>query len=167
MMNILISKLGTKLNDECYPLPWSYDGTCFNFREPDTLVCDNELETIEAPLDIQTLVIRSDLKDYSFIAEMKNLKQLYIYKGKRVKDLRFLEDLVKLSQILVAYSKVTSVESINKLFENKKKAVEQGKLNRLDSGVDGIYIHSSKAGIKDEKIDRRGIYLGDLFLIVS
>ena len=167
MRNILISKPGTKLNNECYPLPWRYDGTCFNFRGPDTLVCDNELDTIGDPLDVQELVIRSDLKDYSFISEMKNLKRLYIYKGKRVKDLRFLENLVRLRQILVAYSQVTSVDSINKLFENKKNASEQGKLNWFDSGMEGIYIHSSREGIKDEKIDRKGICLGEVFLIVS
>ena len=111
-----------------YGLPWVYDGDCFNFKAPEKRV-SSETE-IENPEEVQTLVINCDLESYDFISKMKNLTQLYIYKGKNVKDLDFLKDLVRLDHFYLAGSKVPSLKSLVELIQLKDKLylkeVEEG-----------------------------------------
>ena len=174
MRKLLISKRKTNIEKEWFAMPWQYDATCFNFNSPDELIPDDEIDAIGDPLEIENLVIKSDLKDYSFIKEMKNLRQLYLYNAYHLSNLSFLEELVNLKQICIVRSTVTSLDSINKLFGNKKSAFDRdekdenykfkGELN-WKYWIDGLYIHSSKQGIKQSSLLKQGIGLGELILV--
>ena len=95
MSYIQIYPKESKLNNEAYMMPWSSDAICFNFNEPEEFVPDDAIdETIKDPLDVETLVVTADLKDYGFISEMKNLTQLYLYNAREFWDLSATEALM-------------------------------------------------------------------------
>lgn len=111
-MRILIDD--KEIENRAYILPWYNDGTGFNFKSPDTQIDPGKVNDIENPLSVRTLVIECDLQDYSFIRQMKNLTQLYIYTGTNISDLSFLEGLEKLKQLCILKSHITSLESLKK-----------------------------------------------------
>ena len=174
MRKLLISKRKTNIEKEWFAMPWQYDATCFNFNSPDELIPDDETDAIGDPLEIGSLVIKSDLKDYSFIKEMKNLRQIYLYNAYHLSDLSFLEELVNLKQICIVRSTVTSLDSINKLIENKNIAFDRDEREEKSKfkgalnwryWINGLYIHSSKQGIKQCSLMNQGIGLGEVILV--
>lgn len=96
---ILIENTEVNLDRCSYGFPWEHDATCYNFRRPEEIILAKNIRDIENKADIQTLVIGYKLEDYGFIAEMKNLRQLYIYDGSNIYDLAFVENLVSLKQL--------------------------------------------------------------------
>ncbi len=161
MKSILIAKAKTKLNNEIYALPWKYDSSCFNFHEPDILIPDTEIDIITDQEDICTLAVKADLKDYSFIAGMKNLSQLYLYKARHLKDLSFLENLIRLDQICIVHSKVTSLECLDRLLVNKRKKYEE---TGASTGMSGIYIHSELPEIAEIPVDKHKMHVAEIII---
>lgn len=84
MRRVLVDNRMVDLKECAYGFPWRYDATCYNFKAPDELILASEVGNIINPLDIEVLVIKCDLEDYSFISKMKNLRQLYVYCGENI-----------------------------------------------------------------------------------
>jgi len=128
-----------------YFMPWSSDGTCFNFKVPTKVIYP--YSAICEPEKVETLVINCELKNYKFISRMVNLTQLYIYKGKNVSDLEFLRNLVKLRQLCILDSKVKSLQSLAELIDLKYKCYKEASeekdfWGRITYGFEGVCIQS-------------------------
>lgn len=120
---------------------------------------------IADPLEAEALVVTSDLEDYGFISEMRNLTQLYLYKARHLRELSFLEGLVKLRQICIIHSKVTCLDGLYGLLSNKKKEYERTRKDleaRIAYGTEGIYIHADHPDTWVAFLDTCGIYVGEL-----
>lgn len=168
MSYIQIYPKESQIENEAYPMPWRSDACCYNFHTPKIFIPDDSIsEMITDPLDVETLVVTSDLKDYGFISEMENLTQLYLYQSRQIYDLGFLEKLVKLSQILIAHSSISDLKSLATLILNKKKAYETAANDfeaRMTYGVEGIYIHSRNRRIEQQIMNKHGVYIGELII---
>ena len=168
MSYIQIFPKESQIEKEAYPMPWRSDACCYNFHTPKIFIPDDRInEMITDPLDVETLVMTSDLEDYGFISEMKNLTQLYLYNCRRLRDPAFLEELIKLRQILIAHSRLADLKSLETLILSKKKAYENADNDfeaRMTYGVEGIYIHSSKSEIEQHILNRQGVYIGELII---
>ena len=170
MRRILIAKPGTDLKRQCYSLPWKYDSTCYNFREPDELISDTGAITIPDPMDVGTLVIFSNLKDYSFVMGMKNLEQLYIYKAKHINDVSFLEKLVKLRQLCIANSKITNLNGLERLMRRKRELYDSSKKNMMANityGMEGIFLNSEKQGLENVVFDNHGVSIAEFTTTIN
>lgn len=119
VMRILIDDKKENLTNKAYFLPWHSNVTCHNFKVPVKHIYPENLDSIKRPSYVETLVINCDIQDYNFIRNMKNLLQLYIYTGSNLTDLTFIEGLVKLKQLCIFGSHITSLESLKKLIEAK------------------------------------------------
>lgn len=145
-MNIIIDDRDDKdIKDRVYLLPWYSDAVCFNFHSPDRLIYPERINDIKRPSYVKTLVIACDLDDYTFISKMKNLSQLYIYSGVNIKELSFLENLLKLQHLCVLNSHISTLDSLKKLIEKKselyKNTPKEEKFKcRLTYGFEGICI---------------------------
>ena len=165
-MRILIDKENRL--DKAYPLPWKSDATCFNFKSPEIVVHpDNIMVEIEKPEQVESLVIACDLKDYSFIEEMTNLTQLYIYSAENIKDLEFLKQLVKIRQLCLGNINVESLDGLVKLIDLKyQKYKEIEEINdlegRLTYGFEGVYIQSNKYEGNGMELIKPNICRGDM-----
>ena len=141
MRNVLIAE--EKI--DCFPMPWKHDSTCFNFRVPDEHFHSAEELCGSADMaDIETLVITSDLEDYSFISEMTGLRYLYIYSGVNLGDLSFIEELVDLQHLCLYNTHITSLESLMRLAEKKDKLFfgSDDLFSRLQASIHAVYIDS-------------------------
>ena len=163
-MRILIDD--EQIENRAYIMPWYNDGTCFNFQSPDAQINPEKVNDIENPLSVTTLVIGCDLQDYSFIRQMKNLTQLYIYTGTNISDLSFLEGLEKLKQLCVLKSHVTSLESLKKLIERKYEMYESISkdeiMERLKYRFEGICIQSDAYDSDGTELVKSGICTDDI-----
>ena len=121
-MRILISN--DKNINLAYPLPWKNTSTCFNFKAP-TIIVKSATE-INSPKDVKTLVIESGLEEYSFIEEMVNLEQLYIYNGMNVTDITFLDNLVKLKQLCLMGTHAKNLSELRILINKKSELYKEG-----------------------------------------
>lgn len=168
MSNILIYPKGSKLNNEAYMMPWSSDAVCFNFNEPEVFIPDDTIdEMITDPLDVETLVVTSDLKDYGFISKMKNLTQIYLYNAREFWNLSLIKDLVNLRQICIMHSKVICLDGLNTLLENKKKLIELASNDfgaKIAYGIEGIRIHSDESTLRLTSIYNYGVRIGEMKL---
>lgn len=102
MRSILIEDKGLDAADYSYSMPWKHDANCFNFKFPNETIRKGQIAQIGNTEDIKTLVIGCDLDDYRFIAEMTNLEQLYIYTGRNIRNLSFIEKLVHLNHLCIS-----------------------------------------------------------------
>ena len=64
-----------------------------------------------------------DLDDYSFISQMHNLEQLYIYVGENLDNISFVTELKNLRQIYIAESHIESITPLADLLY-KQKAIQ-------------------------------------------
>lgn len=168
MSYIQIYPKESKLNNEAFMMPWSSDAICFNFNAPEIFVPDDAIdEMIKDPLDVETLVVTADLKDYSFISEMKNLTQLYLYNAREFWDLSLIKDLVNLRQICIMHSKVICLDGLEMLLEKKKKLIDLASNDfgaRIGYGIEGIRIHSDESTLRLTSIYNYGVRIGEMTL---
>lgn len=104
-----------------FGMPWRGDAPCYNFNFPNEHFCADEIDKAGDKSEIGTLVIGCDLPDYSFISQMINLRQLYIYAGEKLSDLSFIEGLVYLRQLYIAESHITSLQPLAALAAEKTR----------------------------------------------
>lgn len=128
-----------------FPMPWRYDGTCYGFLSPTERLCRDELDKIGDGTDVEGLIICEDLPDYGFIAELLNLRQLYIYTGKILKDMEFVRPLTRLQNLYIRDSHISSIEPFEALAAEKTRLLEEA--NRDTKSiftycVRGVYIGS-------------------------
>jgi hypothetical protein len=93
---------------------------------PTELVNASEVNEIDYK-EIESLIIGCNLEDYSFIANMENLKQLYIYAGKNIRDISFVKGLTKLTHLYIADSRVDALESLRELIAEQKRLYDEEK----------------------------------------
>ena len=144
MRRILIEKENIDPKTCSFGFPWKHDSICYNFNMPDECVTAESIEKIENLAGIETLVIGCDLDDYSFIGDMVNLKQLYIYSGANIDSLRFIKDLNSLRQLYITDSHITSLEPLKDLIQQRKILydAETEMFKRLLMLIEGICIYS-------------------------
>lgn len=144
MRNVLIDTNKIEPKECSFGLPWRYDSICFNFNFPDEMITVDDISKIKKD-EIETLVVGCDLTDYSFIGEMKNLRQLYIYTGKYITDLDFLKESTSLNQLYITHSNISSLTGLIELVKKQKEKydAEENLNQRLFIGFDGICIDSS------------------------
>lgn len=168
MSYIHISSKDQEIENKAYPMPWRSDAYCYNFHTPKIFIPDDRInEMITDPLEVETLVVTSDLEDYGFISEMKNLTQLYLYNCRRLRDPTFLEELIKLRQILIAHSDIADLKSLEALILNKRKAYENATNDfeaRMTYGAEGIYIQSQRRMIEQQILNKHSVYIGELII---
>lgn len=163
-MRILIDD--KPIENRGYFMPWYNDGACFNFKSPDTQIDPEKVNNMDCPLNVTTLVIDCDLQDYSFISQMKNLTQLYIYTATNISDLSFLEGLEKLKQLCILNSHITSLESLKKLIERKYEIYESISNDEIMEGLkyrfEGICIESDAYDSDGTELIKSGICTDDI-----
>lgn len=144
-MRVLISSTEKNIRDVAYLIPWESDSTCFNFNEPTKILPWNF--AISRPEEVETLVIDYELQNYGFVGSMANLSQLYIYRGGHIKDLSFVKNLTRLTQLCIMNSHIESldplIELINLKYELYKEFPEDQELIGRDTyGFEGVCIQS-------------------------
>ncbi|MDE6732166.1 MAG: hypothetical protein K2J77_04745 [Oscillospiraceae bacterium] len=112
-----------------FGLPWKGDAPCFNFNVPRENIPADELPKIADKSEITTLVLGVDLQDYSVVSEFSELTQLYIYSGEKLTDISFIKPLVKLHQLYIAKSHISSLEPLEELIREKARLLLENKDN--------------------------------------
>ena len=165
MRRILIEDDEVDVKKCCYGFPWRYDATCFNFKAPNEIVQASEIEKIDCWDEITTLVIGCDLDDYSFIANMVNLEQLYIYTGHNIKDVSFVKGLINLLHLYIEDSCVESLDALKELIAEKKRLFDEetNMYKRLSMGMDAICINS-KYNLDDQELWEPGAFISELII---
>ncbi len=170
MSGIHIYPAGTTTDGRIYRFPWRSDAICYNFRVPEIMVPDDRIEEmITDPLDVETLVVTSDLENYDFISGMKNLKQLYLYKAYHLEHLFMIKDLVKLRQVMVAHGRISCMDSVDSFLVNKKKALDASPDDpeaRITYGVEGFYIHADDPELRIDSWDM-GVHVGEFTVYLA
>lgn len=110
-----------------FGLPWKGDAPCYNFNFPRENIPAEELPKIADKSEITTLVIGVDLEDYSVVSEFSELTQLYIYSGEKLTDISFIKPLVKLHQLYIAESHISSLEPLAELITEKARLLTENK----------------------------------------
>ncbi len=142
MRRILIA--GQKISS--YGLPWDNDTACYNFRAPDEFICAKDACGIGGRDEIETLVTACELPDYSFVSDMVNLRQLYIYQGGSITDISFIEGLLYLRQLMIDRSHIESLAPLARLIGEKTRLyrAKPDLDGILKYKFEGIYIQSDK-----------------------
>lgn len=166
MRKILIDRNVTNPRECTYGFPWKHDAICYNFRTPDEVIAVNDIESIVDKTNIETLVIGCDLTDFDFIADMANLRQLYIY-GKGVKNLIFLEKLFKLKQLYIENSHIENMVELVQLINEKKKCVDNAVdlWRKIEYGMEGICINSDRYSSNDgTELSAPGLFVSEIIV---
>lgn len=145
MRKVLIEKENADPEKCSFGFPWKHDSTCYNFNMPDECVAVENINEIE-PYDLETLVIGCDLNDYSFIENMINLRQLYIYSGANIVSLDFVKNLSYLRQLYIVDSRITSLKPLVSMIQQRKIRYDSETeiLKKLLLMMEGICIDSDQ-----------------------
>ena len=165
MRKILIEKENADPKTCSFGFPWKHDSICYNFNMPDECVSADNVAEITAPENIGTLVIGCDLTDYSFIASMTNLNQLYIYSSANITSLDFVKKLNKLRQLYITDSHIASLDPLVELIKERKRAfdAETDVSKRLFMMIDGICINSDKE-LDGKVLKEPGFYITEIIV---
>lgn len=166
MRRILIENHEMNPGECSYGFPWKHDVTCYNFRAPEELVLDKNINHITDKANIETLVIGCDLEDYDFISDMVNLRQLYIYSGNNLNSIAFIKNLVNLQQLYIVGSHIDTLDDLVRLIEQKKKMydAETDMWKRIGFGMEGICMESDCDGIDGNVLFTPGLYIGEVIM---
>ena len=166
MRRILIDNCETDLTQCSFGFPWKHDSICYNFRRPDVFILANDIENIADVADIETVVIGCELENYDFIADMVNLRQLYIYDGRRIVDLQFIEKLLKLQQLYIQDSHVENLEGLVHLIDEKKKYYDQEDefWEKIEYGMEGICIMSDGTSNSRKELLAPGLFITEIIV---
>ncbi|MBP3854417.1 MAG: hypothetical protein IK990_02235 [Ruminiclostridium sp.] len=165
MRHILIEKEDIDLKSCSFGFPWKHDSICFNFRMPEKCVTADSIEELVSKDDIETLVIGCDLSDYSFIEDMVNLKQLYIYSGTNIYSLDFIKKLNRLSQLYIADSHIETLNPVIELIKERKRLYDMEKdiTKRLFMMIEGICINSDK-NLDRKLLKKQNFYISEIII---
>ena len=165
MRRILIENKNIDLKRCSFGFPWKHDTTCFNFRMPEECVTADSIAGIVNKDDIETLVIGCDFSDYSFIEDMVNLKQLYIYAGANIYSLGFISKLNCLSQLYIADSRIENLNPLIELIKERKRLydAERDMHKRLFMMIEGICVNSDKE-LDGKLLTEQGFYISEIII---
>lgn len=165
MRRILIEKENIDPKACSYGFPWKHDSVCFNFRMPEECVTADKIGEIRNKGDIETLVIGCDLTDHSFIGEMTELKQLYIYAGNDLYSLDFVKKLNKLRQLYIANSHIDLLEPLVEMIKERKRLFdsETDIHKRLFMLIEGICIKSDRK-LDGKELTVQGFHISEVII---
>lgn len=166
MRRILIENCELDPKECSFGFPWKYDSNCFGFMFPTELVNASEINETDYGEEIESLIIGCDLEDYSFIASMGNLKQLYIYSGKNIRDISFVKGLTKLTHLYIADSHVESLEPLKELITEQKQLLDKEtdlKKRLLNMPIKAICIESD-VELDGNQLLEPGTYISELII---
>ena len=165
MRRILIEKENIDPKSCSFGFPWKHDSICYNFCMPEECVTADSIRELVNKDNIEILVIGCDLSDYSFIEDMVNLKQLYIYSGANIYSLEFISKLNRLSQLYVADSRIESLNPVIELIKERKKLFdsENDIQKRLFMMIEGICINSDKE-LDGKSLKKQNFYISEIII---
>ncbi len=134
MRSILIDSYETDPKTCHYALPWKSDRICAEFHRPEEFIHVDEIGNIGNFEDVETLVIGCDLDDYEFIGNMKNLRQLYMYRARNLNRMKFVQRLLHLSQFYIAETWLGNPQDLMALaFKKKEKTEKNEPVEKLEA----------------------------------
>ena len=115
LISIGISKGGEKYG--MLPVPWEQTANAFNMRTPDIYIAPEDLENQEIMAQIAKkrvvgCYIFEALEDYFFLKDFTEVRDLYIRKGKNIKDLSFLSNMKELFMLLLEDVKLDNLDDL-------------------------------------------------------
>lgn len=135
MRKILLDKTSVPAKERYFQIPWIYDAYAYNMDNtlPDITINvtkDDWKTALGNPEEIESLYIKADLvpQDYEIIGQMKNLKALYIYTARQLKDISFISNLLRLKELMISYS---CIEDVTPIAQLRRKQNEYSPWNRL------------------------------------
>lgn len=153
--------IGITLNGEPYgpiAVPWEHTASAFNMKTPNVYLTEQDLKDpeIRGILEKHHIVgcyIFDALEDYSFIAEFKELRDVFIMNGGGITDISFMKDL---KEWFMFYIEEAKLQNLEPLFSKDNKRV-------------GIYPYCVGFGgceIDDiTALEDREIYLSELVVL--
>ena len=164
MRSLLVDNNSVDLKSCSYGFPWDHEAHCFNFKAPNEFVMDTDIWKIANPEKVTALIIGCNLKDYSFISKMTNLRQLYIYAGENIVDLKFISELTNLNQLYLAESKIKEIDELVTLLRRQKEIAKNLEgINRIIYGFDAICVNSSEE-LEGSILLEQGFYVSEIIV---
>ena len=165
MRRILIEKENIDPKSCSFGFPWKHDSICYNFRMPEECVTADSIGELVNKDDIEILVIGCDLSDYSFIEDMVNLKQLYIYSGANIHSIDFISKLNRLSQLYIVDSHIETLNPVIELIKERKRLfdLETDIHKRLSMMIEGICINSDKE-LDGKSLKKQNFYISEIII---
>ena len=162
--HVLITDRKVSLDECAYSLPWRNDLICMNFDRPETMVLPEDIPLLNRD-EIETMVIGCILDDCTFLKEFHELKELYIYDGRKVEDLSFTETMTFLKQFVLYHSHVHSIHPLVTLLERKKERIKGNQISDwFPYAMEGICIHSDQNIIDKEDLYAYQRYVSEIIL---
>lgn len=112
--------IGISKNGEKYvtlPVPWEKTVHAFNMKTPDIYLEPSDLkdEEIMAQIAKNKVIgcyIFEELADYSFLEKLTEIRDLYIRKGKNIKDLSFMSNMKEWFMLLLEDAELENLDDI-------------------------------------------------------
>ena len=164
MRRIIIDKENVDIKKIAFGFPWKGSVPCYNFRSPNEVVLAEDISKLTGKEDIETVVIGCDLDDYSFLQDMVNLRQLYIYYGKNLNDISFVENLTNLTQICILESNIGNLIHLNNMLDKMYKIIEADPRKKLVMGMEAICINSTNKNLDGSKLLDHGHYISEVII---
>lgn len=104
-------------------VPWEHTASAFNMKTPDIYLSeqdikDPEIHEILKNYHVIGCYIFTALQDYSFIAEFKEMRDIFILDGGNITDLSFMKDL---DEWFMLYIEDAHLENLDLLFPKGRK----------------------------------------------
>lgn len=167
MRRILIDDKIVETEGTSYGLPWYHDANCFNVRLPEESILSRNVNTLSGNEEIEGIFIGCELEDYSFLKDMTNLKQLYIYTAEGLEDIEFIENMTKLRHLCIYRSNIKEIAPLEVLLDKQKKIHEIEKLEGkcwIGCFCHAIYINSSTVLNYRNGLEKYRRYISELIL---
>ncbi len=118
--------IGITSNGEPYgpiAVPWEHTASAFNMKTPDVFLSkqdikDTEIREMLKKYHIVGCYIFDALDDYSFIADFKELRDVFIMNGDNITDLSFMKEL---DEWFMLYIEDAHIQNLDPLFPKDKK----------------------------------------------
>jgi hypothetical protein len=99
------------------PIPWDKTSNAFNMRTPNIYIAPEDLQNQEimsqiAKKKVDGCYIFEELKDYTFLKDFTEIRDLYIRKGKNIKDLSFMSEMKKWYMLLLEDVKLDHLDEL-------------------------------------------------------
>jgi len=151
MSSILITAEKILAKDFMFQIPWRHDGSAYNMinqRPTKTININNkgwQKKLGKELLEVDALFITEDLEkeDYELFSAMPGLRSIYFYSARNLKDISFIEHLVKLRSLMICHSEIEDLGPIKKLMELQNSNVPAFRLHEvaiIDSKIRNIAV---------------------------
>lgn len=139
-------------------VPWEHTASAFNMKTPNVYLTEQDLKDPEIReilnnYHIIGCYIFDALEDYSFIAEFKELRDIFIMNGSGITDISFMKDL---KEWFMFYIEEAQIPNLEPLFPTQEKRI----------GIFPYCIGFGGCEIKDiTALENSEIYLSELIVL--